>query len=379
MGQTGRLKLKRLGSLKIYFVLEDRVDEKGDGVKSGSIVIFRRNASRPSVYETIYDAWRSRLEIVARYGPDGRPSGEIAELAESRERLRAADFDLREDDGGAAGGRLTRRIGRVALDLKRKSNPLKSEARRKAQAGPVRTSRNRKVNRMATRSRVAAIDDRLARREEEVYSILPWMRAMEMALHLEADRSLGIIERLSRDAAMVFGHEFFRTGRTTANQLKGIAARLRMMGGGLRSFEAAPFRKAGRYLEQCLDKAIGRVERGSQRWAYYWLDQILTVCDRLRLQRSVEELIASVTLAPAGGLNAGKLARLARLSESLVDRCSDQPQARSFYDVALDLQAARQGLDGCRLLWRGKQAAEAAGRLSEVKETLKKVSRRLSR
>ncbi len=378
MGQQHGWRLKRLGSLKIFIVLGGRAADGGEPAEAGSVVIYRRNAKRPNVYETVYDAWRSRLEIAGRYGADGRGTGELNELAETRERIQTAGLGLLDEDGGAAGGRVTRRIGRVARDLKRKSNPLKSEARLKAKAGPVRTAKNRKINRAATQARVTAIDSRLAEREEEVYSILPWIRAMETGLRLEIDRCLGVAGRLSRDVVAVLGHEFFRTGRTTPNQLKGIAARLRLLKNGPGSFEVTPFREAGRRLNTGLDQAIGCVESGDPRPAGGRLDQVLAVCDRLLLQRSVEELIAALSLLPAGP-GAAALARLARLSGNLLDRCSDQPQARSFYDVALDLQAVRRGLDDHRRLCGGKQAVEAAAKLAEVKEILKTVSRRLSR
>jgi hypothetical protein len=381
MGSSGRFRLKRLGSLKIFVALEDGSDQTGEKAAAGSIVIFRRNAKRPSVYETIYDAWRSRLEIIDRYGSDGREAGEITELIETRERLQTAGLDLHDEDGGAAGGRLTRRIGRVAKDLRHKSNPLKSEARCKAQAGPVRTSKNRRVNRMATQARVTAIDSRLAERQEEIYSILPWMQAMETALRLEIDRCLGIIGRLARDVGTIrCGHEFFRTGRTTPNQLKGLGARLRLAQNSLGTLEAAPFREAGRYLQVHLAKAIEQVLRGDARLAAYWLGHVSTKCAAAKLQRAVEDIVVTASLmAVTGGLTATALSDLTLHVDLLLEKVSFPQRTGAVTDIAPHLRSARVVIQDCRGLWSGRQTEQAAARLEEFRQALKDVSRRLSR
>jgi len=380
MGSSSRFRLKRLGSLKIFVVLEDDTDQAGETVWAGSIVIYRRNATRPSIYETIYDAWRSRLEIIDRYGPDGRKTGEIAELDETRQRIRTAGLDLLDEDGGAAGGRLTRRIGRVARDLKRKSNTFKSEARLKAQAGPVRTSKNRRVNRMATQARVKAIDSRLAERQEEVYAILPWMQAMETALHLEIDRCLGVIGRLAKDVSVIVsGHEFFRTGRTTPNQLKGLAARLRLAQNDLAALEVAPFREAGRYLQAHLAKAIEQVLRGDARLAAHWLGHVSTKCAAAKLQRAVEDIVVTVSLmAVTGGLTATTLSDLTRHVDLLLEKVSFPQRTGAITDIAPHLRSARVVIQDCRGFWSGRQTDQAETKLEEFRQALKDVSRRLS-
>jgi hypothetical protein len=377
MGSSSSFRLKRLGSLKIFVVLEDGTDQAGKEVKAGSVVIFRRNAKRPSVYETIYDAWRSRMEIVGRYGPDGRKTGEIAELAETRQRIQAAGLDLLDEDAGAAGGRLTRRIGRVAKDLKYKSNPFKSEARLKARSGPVRTSRNRRINRLATQSRVEAIDSRLAERQEEVYAILPWMKAMEMALCLEIDRSLGVVERLAKDiGAMISGHRFFTVGQTTPQQLRGIAARLKLIRRDAATLLAEPFLGFGRSVICVLDQAVSQVEAGNADKVQEYLGRIIVGSDRILLQRVVEDLISHVAMADITGCSADFWRRLRQRTDFLLKLCSDADMAGSYIDVAAQLRSDSDQLLRCMLA--AGHPGQYQAHLDEYKQSLKQISRRLA-
>lgn len=383
MGSSGRLNLKRLGSLKIFVVLEDGVDQAGEMVRAGSLVIFRGNA-RPSVYETIYDALRSRTEIIARYGlhtADG-VQGEMKELADVRQRLRRTWEKLETAVGPSEpveGSHAEASLAGVAQALKRKSNRFKSEARRKAVAGAVGSPKNQLVNRQATRTRVEAIDARLAERQNEVCSILPWMKAMETALRLEVDRSFRIVEKLAKDVGtMLSGHRFFKTGRTTPAQQRGIAARLKLVKRDVSTLLSGPFLGFGRKAMRCLDQAVSQVEAGNADRAQELLERVIVGSDRILLQRVVEDLISQVSLADIAGLKAESLRRLRQRTDFLLKLSSDAELTESYFDVAVQLRLDSDKLDACRHMLDGGLPDQARALMGEFKQSLKQISRRLA-
>jgi len=378
MTSSNRLKLKQLGSLRIFIVTEDGTDRAGRPVKAGSVVILRRDRAIPDIYENIYDALRSRTEIICAYGfEEGRsPAGELRQLADTRERLQRAWTRL-EAGEGAAGGSAAKNIRRVARDLRCKHDPAKSEARRRAQAGPVRTPVNRRLNQAATQARVAALDGLLAERESTVVRIVPWIKAQEAALRLEVDRSFDLAGRLVRDIdAMTSGHEFFVRGRTTPNQLKGIAARLRILRQRLDPLEAEPFRSFRRLAGAAFDRAAAAAAAGDAVRVERSLDEVIVLTDRVLLQRAVEALAMSAArLAVTGPARQG-LARLERQAAEVAELCADAELSSSYRPQADEVRAVCARLRSGRLPAADDRAAVVA-ELTAVKEALKAISRRL--
>jgi len=380
MNSSNRLKLKQLGSLRIFIVTQDGADRSGRKVGAGSVIIFRKGRAIPEVFENVYDALRSRTEIICRYGfgEGGAPAGELRQLAETRERLQRTWSRLAAGEG-AAGGSAAKNIGRVARDLKHKSDPDKSEARTKAKAGPVRTARNGRLNQMATQARVASMDGLLASREETVSRILPWIKAQESALRLEVDRCFRIVERLTREVGfMLSGHEFFARGRTTPNQLKGIAARLRLLKQETDTLIAEPFRSFRDLADGCLDQAVPAVEGDDVRLAERHLDKLLTATDRVLLRRGIEALITSISEAIVAGSGQVSLARIRRQAAELAELCGDLEMGRSYASIAPAFRHGCELLRACGRSGNGGPAETILEQLEVAKQSFKDISRRLS-
>jgi len=292
------LKLKRLGSLKVFVAIEGHED----GIAAGSVLIARRNARAPNVYMNLYDALRSRLEIILRYGLRRESGGEMADLDEARARVGEARALL---EGRAPGKRLqgqaVRSLADVVFYLERKVNPAKASAREKAQAGLVRSPSGR-VNMGATHARLTAIDERLSLRQEEVSSILPYMVAMETALFLELKRSLEIVQRVSREiGCLLKAHNLFRTGESPLSQRTIIAGRLRQLRGHVETLIAEPFLGFRLEIRDKLVAAAEAAHMGNALLASAELRSVRLSAERQFLRRSAEALLAGVTDAAITG------------------------------------------------------------------------------
>ncbi len=356
-------RLKRLGSVKVYVVTDPFTDRSGQSIAAGQVVIFRRNAGRPNVYAGVYDALRSRLEIKIRYGLKER-RGELNELETALERLRHVRLCLASHDvlSTADDRRIEGGLGEVAELLKRKSNPFKAEARIKAKAGAVRTP-TEKVNAPATQARVTAIDRRLRERQREVASILPWITAMETALFLEIERSLGVIGRVGREAGAMMCHRFCRTGRAAPQQLRLMAARLGLLQEELATLEAAPFDACRVALAGAVGRAKRGLETGNALVTVIGLGEALAAVDRAVLRHGLESLISFSAAALISGLPTRAAEALLRRLATVRSRFGRNRQAKALKLVEADLAGCAQAL--------------GRGDLAAAKEALKQASARL--
>lgn len=287
--------LKRLGGVKVYVVTEDAPADTG--LPAGSVVIPRGNASKPFVYQTIYDALRSRIEILVRYGAHEREGAgaELAALDDMRRLLIDTHVCLAGDDAAAAAGALEK----LEASLRRKTNRFKKEAHEKASKGVVRTVKAG-VNRGATRARATAIDDRLVARQEEVRSIAPWIGAMETALMLELRRSLRIVADLDRASQALLHHPLFRNGATSLQQKEAIAARLFLVRRDVDTLLAAPFLSLRRAVDEPTLEAIGAVRAGDGLALKDRLVSLAGAAGRAIARHRIEGVVAFVALAIIG-------------------------------------------------------------------------------
>jgi hypothetical protein len=342
------MRLTRLGSLKLFIVL----DKSGD-VPRGAVLIPRRNVSSPSVYPTIYDALRSRTIMLRRYGQ--RPAdgnSELGDLENLREELGEVQVGLAEGAGARKTSKafkgLTEKFGRVR-------DPFKVQAREKAAAGTVK--KDGRINRGATRARATAVDVRLAKREQRIRDIAPWIGAMEQALSAEVDRCLYALDAADRViSVMLHGHAFFLGGKTSRNQLKGIEARLMILFDELSSFRTAPFCAFGDEITVRLSEAMGDVEEAMSAAACAKLTTVRRVIVRARVQKEIEDAIVALSLAAVAGSDAAGLhADLDRLWKRAVSAMTLDKTG-----VALDLFSAAEKLK--------------AGDAAAAKEALKSAS-----
>src|SRR5688572_19871910 len=255
MQRTNEPGLIRLGSMKVFIATGEACEGRP---AAGAVVIPRRGAVKPTVYATVYEALRSRMEIMRRYGARDSDGSELERLAAVRGDLRETHVSLLSGDADGAG----RSFATAADELKRKRNVHKVEARKKAEAGVVRHPTST-VNRGATRARLSAIDRRLSLREDEVRSIAPWIGAMETALLLEVRRCEGIIRDLDRTAAAMRSHELVRKGTTSDRQRKAIAGRLRLMTEPLATLAVEPFLSVRNALGAPVLRAVVSAETGT--------------------------------------------------------------------------------------------------------------------
>ncbi len=363
-----RLHLKQLGSLKVFVTIGDREG----GLAAGSVLIARRNARAPSVYANLYDALRSRMEIILRYGLRRESGGELADLAEARERVGEARALLEgKEPGKRRQGQAVRSLADVVFYLEHKVNPAKASAREMARAGLVRSRRGRlKVK--DTHERLADIDERLGAREEEVNSILPYMAAMETALFLEAKRSLEVVQRVSREVVCLLkAHAFFRRGDATLNQRSIIAGRLRQLRTQVVTLIAEPFLGFRLEVADKLEYAAEAVATGNALLASAELRSVRLSAERQQLRRSVEAALAAVTEAAITGAPpsvvqelTGSLRRLiAALESSALKHHDRYDRGESESRPAADLRACG----------RHVQRRE----IDEAKEILKDICGRL--
>lgn len=283
--------LIRLGRLNVF------VATAASGSDEGSVVIPRRGSAKPCVYATLYEALRSRMEIMRRYGA-ARPTegSELGGLAALRGGLRETHVALASGDDGGADATLASTAGALA----RKRNPFKKEARAKAEAGVVRRSATA-VNRGATRARLSAIDRRLASREDEVRSIAPWIGAMEMALLLEVRRCEDVVRDLDRAAAAMARHELALKGDTSPRQRKAIAARLRLLAEPLSTLAARPFLGTRHALAAPVLRAVVAADNGTGDEFAEAVRDLLVVTGASVARSSVEGVLVVMTAAPPPG------------------------------------------------------------------------------
>ena len=325
-------RLARLGSLKLFVTTAASNDAE---TPEGVIVIPRRDAARPNVYATIYDALRSRMEIMRRYGVRSGDGSELERLSALRGDLAETDITLR---AGAADG-VDETFSSAAEALKRKRNIHKKQAAEKARAGAVRHA-TQTVNRGATRARLTAIDRRIALREDEVRSIAPWIGAMETALLLEVRRSETIVRDLDRTAQAMSRHELVRKGRTSDRQRKAVAARLRHMGEPLATLVAEPFLSVRRSLTEPMLRATVAAERGtSQEFA----DAIKVVCG------VTGPLMARIAIEGVLVLIAGASSRSVVLKAAERAACSAR---KSLIGADVPIKIADTVQAAMRLAWR---------------------------
>lgn len=322
--------LTRLGSLKVFIAAEAPDD---GSVPAGAVVIPRRDAAKPNVYANAYEALRSRMEIMRRYGLRRGGPSELAELAGLRKDLGETHVALLSGDASGADETFVS----AAASLKRKHNPLKSQARDKAKAGVVRHA-TETVNPGATRARLAAIDRRIAAREDEVRSIAPWIGAMETALLLEIGRSEEILADLDRTVQAMSRHELVRKGATSDRQRKALAARLRLAEERLATLKAAPFRCARVKLAAPMLRAIVASDHGT-----------------------VDEFVQA--LAAVGAITAAVVARAAVEGVLLLLAAGSPPSAVLKSAERAGRLVAKEGKDG-RIPAKASGDAVAALRLA---------------
>ncbi|HTM68395.1 MAG TPA: hypothetical protein VL426_03790 [Candidatus Binatia bacterium] len=299
--------LVRLGSQKVFIATCAACEGRAG---AGAVVIPRRDA-RPNVYATVYEALRSRMEIMRRYGVRGRGVSELERLASVRDDLRETHVSLLAGETGRADGS----FASAAEELKRKRNVHKAEARKKAEAGVVRHPTST-VNRGATRARLTAIDRRLALREDEVRSIAPWIGAMETALLLEVRRCESIVRDLDRAATAMRSHELVRKGETSERQRRAIAARLRVLAEPLATLAVEPFLSVRNALCAPVLRAVVSAENGTG-------DEFAAaVGDIVRLTGAsvARSAIESTLVLMAAGLPPGQLAKAAERSARAASR-----------------------------------------------------------
>jgi hypothetical protein len=287
--------LLKHGSLNIHIAPKDCV-VRGKPVSEGQVVIPRRNAKAPNTYATIYEALRSRLVILAQYGERqfaGVPD-ERAELA----RLRRAIDDLHVGiAAGAGAASVAAAFADIAAALTRKSNANKAQARTKASSGPVMAGE--RLNRGATRARATAVSARIARRQQEVDDIVPWMCAMEAALAAELRRCLSVLGGVERGIAiMLESHEFFVTGGTSVNQRRGLRARLGIMMSELATLRIAPFHRwRNALVDDLLLNAELAIDAGDAETAGDLLGKAGVLIRKAREQKLIEDRILSLSLS----------------------------------------------------------------------------------
>lgn len=351
-------KLHRLGSLKVYVVLDD-----SSGLASGGILIARRNAQTPNLYADLFEAHRSRLEILFRYGirQNGElRGGELDSLATAREHVRAARETLGNPGvrDSAAERQATGSFGDISFWLKRGLNPAKVSARDKAKAGVVRTEKGT-LNRGATRARLTAVDDRLALREDEVRNIVPWMAAMETALRLELQRSLKIVDDTERRvAAILNAHPMFRERRFPVSQRQAVAVVLGELVDSVGTLVAAPFRAFGSDSVCQLQGAAKAALLGDPLGAQVRLQSVRDGSRRLQVRKQIEAFLLDVTVASICGATPSVRQALADRVKKLADRLR-----------APDRLGACDGSVPTRLLAAVPDLTEA--RFDEAKERLK--------
>lgn len=366
-------KLRRLDGVNVFVVLEDTV-EGGRIIPAGSVVIGRGGRGRRDIYVSIYDAGRSRREVADSYAVSPE-RGEDADLRRSRRDLKGlrGQLDASADAAGAAQG-----LTQAATWLKRKRNRHKVEAREKAKAGPVLTPKNQVLNRAATAARVTAIDRRLARRQREIVFLQRHNTAMEQALVVEFKRSLNVIRRAAREIGGVIKHAFFRTGKTTSTQQRGLAARLQLVTDQLETLVTAPFNGFAREMRERVSHAAKAVAQGHAAETKARLDEALIVVDRVLLQAGIESAVTIAATALKRPLAAAALEGLRRRLAEAINFCQASTIRRSFRRAIAGLTACGQLLDACRLELEAGRTDVAVAQLEAFKNALKELSRRLS-
>jgi len=343
------------GHLKVYVITRAFTDQTRQARGVGQVVIFRKNASRPNVYETVYDALRSRLEIKARYGTprnNGTARGELGDLTYARRELAYSLARLarhyRDPDFGLA---LDGSLGMLAGLLKSDSNVSKSEARVKAKAGVVK-SRTGKVNPGANEARLRAIDSRLASRQDEVACILPWISAMETALLLELERNVEVVEHLLAEA------------ESLSAQSSDLAERIGALITAVNDLSVNPFLVWRLRLAKTLRPAVASAKAGRVKDALIHLGAVRSLCRLILLQKELESLCAwiAVSLIIGGDANAtdGFRRRLQDIIAHFASASRDDGQSLP--------PSARRPLKRCG-------EALAQGDLAGSKDLLKEVSR----
>lgn len=286
-----------LGRLKVAVVRE-----ASEGFALGAIVIPRRGAARPNVYATLYEALRSRMTIMRRYGARngrrGAAPAELDALASLRDTLGDAHVALAVGDVDGA----PEALDGAAAALKGSRNAFKKDAKARAQAGVVRHSTST-VNRSATRARLSAIDRRLSAREDEVRSIAPWIGAMETALLLELRRSEGVVHDIDRTVNAIRRHELVRKGSTSDKQRAAIAARLRLLADPAATLFAAPFVQVRLGLAEPLMRASVAAGSGSASELACALGACALITGKSRARAVIESVLTLIAAdAPSGTL-----------------------------------------------------------------------------
>lgn len=282
--------LVRLGKLNVYIAAA----ESGD---PGAVLIPKRGAAKPVAYASLYEALRSRMEIMRRYGALRRTEGsELDGLSALRGGLRETHVALASGDDGGADGTFAATAGALG----RKRNVFKKEARVKAEAGVVRHPPGG-VNRGATRARLSAIDRRLSLREDEVRSIAPWIGAMETALLIEIRRCEGIVRDLDRCAGAMSGHELVRKGDTSPRQRKAIAARLSLTAEPLATLVGKPFIGVREALAAPVLRAVVSADNGTGEEFAEAVRELLAVTGSSIARSAIEGILILMVAGPTPG------------------------------------------------------------------------------
>ena len=347
------------GHLKVYAITRAFTDQTRSARQAGQVVIFRKNAGRPNVYETVYDALRSRLEIKARYGTPRNtvtPRGELGDLTYARRELAysLARLSRHYHDPGF-GLALEGSLGMLAGLLKSDSNVSKAEARVKAKAGVVK-SRTGKINPGANEARLRAIDSRLASRQDEVACILPWISAMETALLLELERNIEVVEHVLGEAGSL------------SDRSPDLGERIGELSAAVEDLAVEPFLSWRVRFVKTLRSASASAKAGRVKDALIHLGAVRSLCRLVLLQKELESLRAwvAVSLVISGDVTAvgGFCRRLRDIVTHFQSAARDDGQA-------LDPET-RRSLKRC-------DTALVNNDLARAKDLLKEVSQALSR
>ena len=299
-----------------------RIAVFGDSLMKGTLP---DEQLRYHFHTDLFEAHRSRLEIMFRYGirQNGKMrGGELDALATARDHVRAARETLGNPGvrDSAAERRAAGSFTDISFWLKRGLNPAKVSAREKSRLGVVRTSGGR-LNRGATRARLTAVDERLSLREDEVRSIVPWMAAMESALRLELQRSIRLAAETERRAAAILNsHPAFSGGRFTANQRQALAAVLEEAARSASTLLAAPFRTFGSEAARDLREASRSAGLGDPLGLQVRLKTVRDAARRLQIRKEIEALLLDVAVADICGAPPSVRQALAGRTSQLADR-----------------------------------------------------------
>ncbi len=266
-------------------------------VELGEIVITRR-WRRHTMYDSIYSALRSRVEIALKYGVEkaGNDRSELRQLEQLKGFVTSAHVALGES---ASVARVQPLFAAIEGGLARKRNAHKKDAAARAASGAVTTSRGA-VNRGATKARLTAIGRRLTLREHEASAIARRIGADGRALFRLLHGQLEIVRDIDRAVSALCVHEFARRGTTTAKQRAAIASRIHFLEGEAAALKVAPFSRFTALLRGHLEIAAECAELGDSKVFCRRLDSVLQMTTQIFVHKRLEDAIMLCAVASYG-------------------------------------------------------------------------------